>query len=68
MGAPADDDFEDFYALLELEKGPEATPNEIKKQHRQLARKWHPDKNRDDPKVRRRVLPGSVVAAQCLRC
>ena len=39
----------DFYKILGLNK--DATENEIKKAYRKLAKKWHPDKNRDNPKA-----------------
>ncbi len=39
----------DFYALLGASK--DATPDEIKKKYRVLARKWHPDKNPGDAKA-----------------
>ena len=34
-----------------LEVAPEATPSEIKRAYFLLARKWHPDKNKDDPEA-----------------
>ena len=39
----------DYYKILELNKN--ATEDEIKKAYRKLAKKWHPDKNRDNPKA-----------------
>ncbi len=36
-------DFKDYYKLLEVDK--KASPEEIKKKFRQLAQKYHPDKN-----------------------
>lgn len=37
----------DFYKILGVNKA--ATKNEIKKAYRNLAKKMHPDKNKDDP-------------------
>lgn len=39
----------DFYKILNVQKG--ATKNEIKKAYRNLAKKMHPDKNKDDPQA-----------------
>lgn len=39
-------DFIDYYKVLELEKN--ASPDDIKKAYRKLARKHHPDLNQDD--------------------
>jgi curved DNA-binding protein CbpA len=43
------DDGTDPYTVLGLQKGPEATDDEIKKAYRKLALQKHPDKNRDNP-------------------
>ena len=42
----------DYYEILELEK--DATADEIKKSFRKLARKYHPDKNPDDPEAEKK--------------
>ena len=39
----------DYYKILGLNKN--ATEDEIKKAYRKFAKKWHPDKNRDNPKA-----------------
>jgi DnaJ-class molecular chaperone len=39
--------FKDYYDVLGISKS--ATEKEIKSAYRKLARKWHPDANRDDP-------------------
>eukprot|EP00213_Chloropicon_mariensis_P007309 CAMPEP_0197474066 /NCGR_PEP_ID=MMETSP1309-20131121/5480_1 /TAXON_ID=464262 /ORGANISM="Genus nov. species nov., Strain RCC998" /LENGTH=534 /DNA_ID=CAMNT_0043013525 /DNA_START=91 /DNA_END=1695 /DNA_ORIENTATION=- len=36
----------DYYKILEVSK--DATESDIKKSYKRLARKWHPDKNRDN--------------------
>ena len=42
----------DYYEILELEK--DATEDEIKKSFRKLARKYHPDKNPDNPEAEKK--------------
>ena len=41
-----------LYEILEV--SPDARPEDIRRQYYRLARKYHPDKNRDDPDAKKR--------------
>lgn len=43
---------DDLYALLELSA--DATPDEIKRAYRRLAKRWHPDRNPNNPEAAER--------------
>ena len=45
-------DYKDYYKILEIDK--KATPEEVKKAYRSLAKKNHPDKNLNDKKAEER--------------
>lgn len=45
-------DYKDYYKILELDKS--ATKDQIRKQYRKLARKYHPDVNPNNPEAERK--------------
>lgn len=54
----------DFYAILGVPR--DATKNQVKRAYRKLAMKWHPDKNKDDPKAQEKFQDLSSAYEVCL--
>lgn len=54
----------DFYTILGVPR--DAAKNQIKRAYRKLAMKWHPDKNKDDPKAQERFQDLSAAYEVCL--
>ena len=53
----------DFYAILGVPR--DANKNQIKRAYRKLAMKWHPDKNKEDPKAQERFQDLSAAYEVC---
>ena len=48
------DEEKNFYEILEIEK--DASDQEIKLAYRRLAKKYHPDLNKDDPRAKEKFI------------
>jgi len=48
------DKYKDYYKILEIER--DASEEEIKLAYRRLAKKYHPDLNKTDPKAKERFI------------
>lgn len=48
------DEKKDFYEILNIDK--DASPKEIKKAYRKLAKKYHPDINKTDPHAKEKFI------------
>ena len=53
-----------YYEVLGIERN--STPDQIKKAHRKLALRWHPDKNKDNAEEAHRVYQVIQEAYDCL--